>query len=768
MAVQTEPPSDQFPTAHFIAEREARARRGLIGRFLHALNPRRSVRAQIYMGLSISVALVAFASAAAVFLFDQVRDAQDQIREALPNIKDSFQIAQLGSELAAAAPRLVASASRQEHELVRMDIEQVKERFILGLEAMEGMMGSTSLYQEGTMQVRSLGAELIASLNEINNSVVHGFDLAEKLDILDNHLPSTQQEVQSILGPAIDDAIFLLATGFSSLNAPPLYLREIDRQRRLIDYKRLVTLQAQINLGVSILGGIPNLTRKEKILSERVRLDSVAETIARNLENLQEEDLQSTRQGEGGNLRAGLEDEVDFLLHDIGYGEGGMFNVRQQQLDQVDSQGELLVTNRAIAANLVTAVNERLVRRAEQQTDTATEDALIAIDTGRSLLITMSLAIILIAVLIGWLFVERMLLSRITSLSGQMLRMAHGDLEIPIYVKGRDEVAEMAASLQIFRDHAVEIQRLNLVEKLSREVRERNQQLEKTLDRLREAQHQIVTREKLAALGQLSAGIAHELKNPLNFVNNFAELSSELLDEMQEVIENATDTLDEESRADIEEIMGDLGTNLEKIHSHGQRADRIIRSMLTHGRASGEKQATNINNLVSDYADLAYHSNRATNPNFNVTIHKDFDESLAPIEISPQEISRAIVNLVGNACDATDEKRQSAPDDYEPSIWLKTIANNGSVKIHIRDNGTGMPEDVIQQIFNPFFTTKSAGSGTGLGLSMTHDIIAEHGGDVTATSEAGESTEMVITLPYNSDQKPEGSDNPGAAEENQG
>ena len=382
---------------------------------------------------------------------------------------------------------------------------------------------------------------------------------------------------------------------------------------------------------------------------------------------------------------------------------------------------------------------------AQEATQTSTQ----AIFTGRKLLLAINAVGIIGAILIAWLFVGRMILRRLEFLSNRMRRMAEGDLEAKIEMPGRDEVADMAAALEIFRHNSLEAQRLNLVEKLAADLEEKNATLETVLADLQLAQDQIVMREKLAALGELTAGVAHEIQNPLNFVKNFAEVSEELLEELQEVLEQDGQKLDDEQRELINEINGDLTDNLGRIRQHGDRANRIVRDMLQMGRGSGEARATDINALLEEHARLAFHSARATNADFQLDIKEELDEEVGELDVVPQDLARVFLNMVSNACYATNEKRQ-APEtasDYVPTLWISSRRTPEQVEVRIRDNGNGIPPDVVDKIFNPFFTTKPTDQGTGLGLALSNDIVREHGGAIKVHSEPGEFTEMTIELP---------------------
>ena len=384
-----------------------------------------------------------------------------------------------------------------------------------------------------------------------------------------------------------------------------------------------------------------------------------------------------------------------------------------------------------------------------QEATLASEQAVL---TGRTLLLAISGISIGGAVLLAWLFVGRVLLRRLAMLSSWMRRMADGDLETTVEIEGRDEVADMAAALEVFRRHALEVQRLNLVEKLAEELQGKNEELEGVLAELQTAQDQIVMREKLAALGELTAGVAHEIRNPLNFVKNFSQISGELLGELQETLDENDGELTQEQRDLIKDISDDLKGNLERIQSHGDRANRIVNDMLSMSRGPGAPQSTDINQLLEEHARLAYHSARATDPDFQLHIEADLDPEMGELSVISQDLGRVFLNMVSNACYATDEKRRANEasgdgEGYMPTLSLTTRRTEEQCEIGIRDNGSGMPPEVIEKIFNPFFTTKPTDKGTGLGLSLCNDIVRQHGGSIRVDSAPGEFTLMTMELP---------------------
>ena len=305
-----------------------------------------------------------------------------------------------------------------------------------------------------------------------------------------------------------------------------------------------------------------------------------------------------------------------------------------------------------------------------------------------------------------------------------------------------DKQIELATT---FADQAaIAIENVRLFERVEARTRE----LAKSLEDLRAAQDRLVQTEKLASLGQLTAGIAHEIKNPLNFVNNFSAVSVELIDELRQALARAN--LDNKLRTEIGEIAEMLEGNLDKVVQHGKRADSIVKNMLLHSRqGSGEHRPVDINALVEESLNLAYHGARAEKQGFNITLERSLDPAAGEADLFPQEITRALLNLISNGFYAATKRKADANGvDYEPTLAATTRSLGDSVEIRIRDNGAGIPPEVKERIFNPFFTTKPAGEGTGLGLSISHDIIVkQHGGSIEVDTQPGAFTEFRIVLP---------------------
>jgi signal transduction histidine kinase len=344
------------------------------------------------------------------------------------------------------------------------------------------------------------------------------------------------------------------------------------------------------------------------------------------------------------------------------------------------------------------------------------------------------------AVLVGALLTFLLLRSIVVPLrrlDSAMAGLNAGNVDVAIPAAGPDEIGAVARTLSRFRDTLVEQNRRE------RELRAAHEELKAT-------QASLIHAEKMASLGQLTAGIAHEIKNPLNFVNNFASLSVELLDEFKETVRPVIAALGADKRAEVDEVIDMLTANLDKIAEHGKRADGIVKSMLAHSRgASGERQRADLNALTEEALNLAYHGARAQDPNFNITLEREFDRTIAPIELVPQDISRVLLNLFGNGFYAADQRRREAADaTFRPVLKVVTRDLGNEVEIRVRDNGTGIPSEFRDKLFQPFFTTKPTGEGTGLGLSISYDIVTQqHGGTIAVDSRVGEFTEFTIRLP---------------------
>ncbi len=693
------------------------------------------IAAQIYFGIGGAVALTLAASLVALFAFAQVGDSQSRVNEGtVPELAAAFGVARGSGTLVAAGPRFIAAGSAEELERAVVEFAEDRRAFESELELLmaRAETGEPPGEETGYGSVLDHGSELIGNIEAIEESVASGFELSAESVALRARLTGLRDALGALLVPALDEQLFYAMTGFRSFDEPPAPREVHFSEQEMNRYRLLVGLQQDLAIVDQLLTGMAAIVDGPLIVPLEERYESSATSIERALSAMDETAI---------SLR--LKPLFGELL-ELG---PAAFEVRRRQVDLIERQQELLNENQNLALELGGDV-ERLVAASRVRADAATLASSQAIRTGRSLLLALNVLCLAGAVVIAWLFVGRLLVRRFAALSSSMREMAEGNLEAEIGIGGRDEVADMAAALEVFRRHALEVQRLNLVEKLADELKEKNAELEVVLADLHAAQDQIVMREKLAALGELTAGVAHEIKNPLNFVKNFSEVSSELIEEIVELIGESEDgVLSKDQREEIGEIFDDLTGNLKLIHDHGERANRIVTDMLKMGRGQAQREAADINRLVDEHVALAYHSARATDPNFNLTIEKDYADDLEPLEVVTQDVGRVFLNLVGNACYATDERRRIGDDeDYMPTLTVTTRKMDDGVEVRVRDNGNGIPPDVVDKIFNPFFTTKPTDQGTGLGLALSADIVREHGGMIRVETETGEYTEMIVEL----------------------
>jgi signal transduction histidine kinase len=699
------------------------------------LESRFRISTQLYSGIWGAVVLTVAAGLVGWFSFNRVGEAQSVVNDnTVPELATAFEIAQYSGTLVDAAPNLTTAASAEELEEINSGILETTRALLNQLAVME----SAQLDEQEFEHLRGFVNALIANIAAIHRSEhellrldMLGADLRGELDDLGNQL-------DLVVIPALDDQFFFGMTGYRRLWQVPIPRDEYLSEEQLVIYRHISEIKANTNIATQLLATAFSVSDASQIEPLRESFEGAQGQIEKSLTVL-----------EGVEFYDQLTPLL-FGLFERGLGSDGAFNLATQQLRLLNTQNDLLTDNRLIAVDLLGEVNN-LVIATQARADEATQASEQAILTGRTLLLAISILSVTGAILMAWLFVGRVLLRRLNQLSDWMLRMAGGDLETRIEIRGRDEVADMAAALEVFRINALEVQRLNLVEKLASELEEKNADLEKVLEDLEKAQDQIVIQEKLAALGELTAGVAHEIRNPLNFVKNFAEASEELLEELQEIFDDIDDDVDDEDMDYIQEIKGDLTDNLERIRSHGERANSIVEDMLMMGRDSGEKRLANINNVVHEHMKLAYHSARALDPNFNLTIVEEYDDNVGEMEVVPQDLGRVFLNLVSNACYATDDRRQkiesSGEGGYMPELRVTTHRKEDRVVVKVWDNGGGIPDDVIDKVFNPFFTTKPTDKGTGLGLALSSDIARQHGGLIRVEVDPGESTTMIVEIP---------------------
>ncbi len=723
---------------------------GLGRRVRETTGGRFGLASQILVGLGGGVFLTLGASFLALGLMTILNTRQNEINEHyMPTLVAAFEVARSSSELVRASPRLVAADTPGDLEGVRQDV--LREEEILNLRIGDVTRAGESI----GLSVVPLAQSLVDGIDQIMQSVARRMEYRTRLDELGTEIQAVGQEIGLILAGELDDQEFFIDTGLRELDDFAAPVSQRTAQVELDHHRGLMGFHASQNIAITLMFQAMAQDDADLLRANQERVYTAFSEIQRALEDI--------RPAAAARLGPGVE-----RLRELYDGTvSGVFTTRTLELEEIRQSQELLNRNQQTTAEMV-AVVEDLVGHAENAANTAASGAGTLLRLGWWLILGVNVIAVGAAVVVGWKFFGERLLVRVRHLSDAMRRMSRGDLEVQVEIAGNDEVTDMAGALEVFRQHAVDVQRLNLVEKLANEVQAKNIELESTLDDLRRTQQQVVKQEKLASLGALTAGIAHEIRNPLNFVTNFAALSEELIEELREELEitngegsrngsngsvagggrdAAEAGLDREY---IDEVLSDLCTNVLKVREHGERANRIVEGMLAHSREeSGQREPVDVNLLLDEYAKLAYHGLRAADPTFNVGIERSFDPDAGRVEGIARDLSRVFLNVITNACQATDLRRREGGGDgaYSPRVWIATEDRDDSVCVTIRDNGTGIPGDILEKIFDPFFTTKAGTQGTGLGLSISHEIVQEHGGEFYVDSVEGEFTEFRMVLP---------------------
>ena len=691
---------------------------------------RHLISVRLYFALGGSTLITLFTSIAAFVYFGLISQTQQVVTEqSVPQLTAAFGISNESGALIAAMPRLTSATDVDEFNLISADVQTTIDAFARELDNLP----ADRLTGEQKESLGQLGNEIHSNIKQVENLVSSRFVLQNQASQLLDELDDIQLALTEILTPALDDQLFYLLTGYKTLDGRRVPRSAALTEEELEKYRFYREMDEIKTESTRILASVFTLTNADLIEPLLEQFESNIATVQRRQQLFA-----------GDEVLSGI-DSLFEQLFELGTGETNAFRIRSDTLLLQASEQGLVAENRSLVAELGERV-EQIVQSATIDTLAATEQSVATVAEGRNLLIIVNIISITGAGMLAWLYVGRMIISRIDRLSRRMRGMAEGDLETDIDIKGQDEVAEMAAALEVFRKHALEVQRLNLVERLANELQEKNSQLESANEEIQRQQDQIVMREKLAALGQLTAGVAHEIKNPLNFVMNFSESSKELLEEMVEELKSEKE-VDEEY---VQEIVDDLEANLQRIYSHGERAANIVRDMLAMGRDSDERSETDLNTLVSEHVQLAFHSARAEDSDFQLTINEDLDENLGTVLGVQQDLSRLFLNIFVNACYALNEKRKELAESgtiFQPELLITTTKVNSKVEVRVRDNGTGIPDDVVEEIFNPFFTTKPTDQGTGLGLALCSDIVRAHGGSIRVDTEKNEFTEFIVELP---------------------
>ena len=709
------------------------------------------VGARLYFLLFGAVVLMGGATVLAYFTFNETLKHEIRLAEySMPNLINSVDVARKSAVVVNGAFRLVSASSKEEHTAV----VEATAREIASLENTILELETRSAFGEQTRLIRSNLEELGKHLDVIKQSSARRLDIAQALNVFIDELGETTRRVERLLIQAIDDQAFYLVSGLRELDDKVDSIRKRASEDELTAYRNLITVNQSANLAVLLLDEVLVLADRQFLTPLEERFQSAVRNFMQAYAKLPD------------SMQNDLLEENLTRLDEIGKGPEGVIKLRQEALLRLEQEQDTLAKARTTSESLVSEVNN-LVAHINEEAIQSSEASRASAQTGIFLLILLNVFGTLGAVALGSFFVRRYLVRRLVGLASAMREMASGDLEVPVQVEGtrivrpvkgsanyltqniqyliwNDEVTDMARALEVFRRYAHEVQRLNLVEKLAEELDAKNENLEHALENLKAAQEQVIAEQKLASLGQLTAGVAHEIKNPLNFVNNFANVSIEMADEVDDLMKQQ-DNLDLE---EVRSILDELRTSLGKIKEHGKRADDIVRSMLEHSRTKeGEWRKTNLNALLKQYVDLSYHALRAEDNTFNAEMKEDLDPNMEEIVVVPQDICRVFLNLVTNAFQAMNEKQKKVAGDYLPTLSITSRQLEDHVEFSIRDNGPGIPDDVRDKIFEPFVTTKEPGKGTGLGLSLTTDILLRHAGSIHLDTEVGHYTEMRISLP---------------------
>ena len=431
-------------------------------------------------------------------------------------------------------------------------------------------------------------------------------------------------------------------------------------------------------------------------------------------------------------------DGVDPALGALSGGQG-VFWARGQQLALQARIGELATAFNDSSRVLDESV-AALLAESRLEASVVLDSAVESFDEGRALLAIVSVASVVAAVLAAWLWVGNGVVRRLSRMSDRMRAMATGDLETPVPEVGQDEIGQLADALEVFRQQALEVQRLNLVERLYGELREANEELQRMQDRL-------VAQGKLAALGELVSGVAHEISNPLNFVKNFSEGSMELYNEMTDTLATYRSGMSEDDAESLDMIGEELTESLDRVNTNGARALAIVERMQGLGVVGGEPIPTDLNSALQAAVQTGCNTFQVEWDDFAVQPAFDLDSSLDRVPLVEQDFAQAVVNLVSNACYAMRMKQNELGDSYEAVLTASTRLSGDVVEVRIRDNGPGIADDVFDKIFNPFFSTREGALGAGLGLPIAADVARRAGGDLSAKTVHGEYAEFMMTLP---------------------
>ena len=704
-------------------------------RIRKATGSRFGIGTQIVVGLGGGVFLTIISVLVALILMSVVSNLQARgAGEYMPALAGAVDVARYSADLGRATPGLLAAATPQDLDEIRSEVNATQNLLRAALQE----IAEAEVVREADQDesVIPLADSLLAIVEEVYQVVLNRMNHQQRLGVLEDRLAQVGLRVENdVLEGEIDDQYFFMRTGLRELADAPVAASQRRTVAELNHKDGLSDFKAAWNRGSALISQAMTQDDVQIVAATRERVGAAFTDMTEALQDIRRRPREQLQ-------------ELVSELRDLYSAQDGVFAIRTIELREAVDAEALIALSDQITTELVNQV-EVLTGGVESSSQEAANRSRTLVSVGVWVLVAVTALTIFLGI-VAWKFFGERLLVRMGHLADAMRRMSKGDFDVEVQIVGNDELTDMAGALEVFRHNAVEVQRLNLVEKLAAEVQSKNDELKDTLDNLRRTQQQVVKQEKLASLGALTAGIAHEIRNPLNFVNNFAMLSTELVEELREEItgesEDGNGELDTEF---ISELLDDLNTNVVKVNEHGQRANSIVDGMLAHSRDdSGDAEPVDINAMVDEYTRLAYHGMRGVDSTFNVDMIKEFDPNAGKVEAIARDLSRVFLNVVTNACHATNARRKKEEDsDYLPTVRVKTQGDERIVRVTVRDNGTGIPDEILGKIFDPFFTTKSGTGGTGLGLSISHEIIEEHGGRMEVETELGEFTEFVISIP---------------------
>jgi signal transduction histidine kinase len=652
---------------------------------------------RLLAGLAGLVLLTAGAGGIALVALNAYQRALDEVAgQHLPALASSATLVQQTQKLVATAPALILAESQYERRGLMLRISGQKTSIDEQLEALRRF----GLGADESAAISRVQADLVENLSDLDAAVERKIDQDRRIQDLAQELRQLRERVHAFaLGHSGDDGQMRLRGALSgSVSGSSAAARVLDNELAVQDWL------GRSDEILALLLTAFDAQNRGALDSIRVQLLDIIDRITTIGAHLPDAERATA---------TGIVSELGTL----GLDAAGLLETRAQQLETARTEQLALARNQLLADQLVAAVSgpqQRITRAALDLAAAATERTR---QTAQRLIAIVIVGVIAAAVIL--IYISRSVIRRLHRLQLSMQGRQAG-LETPIDTHGRDEIAEMAQALDFF----------------VRTISEREAETERALVDLKAAQASLVHAEKLASLGQLTAGIAHEIKNPLNFVNNFAALSLELCEELL-----AAAQLDD--RIGVDETVRILTGNLAKIRDHGKRADGIVRTMLLHARhGDGELQLVEFNDLVEEAVSLSYYGARAQDPNFRVALERRFAPALGAVELIPPDIVRVLLNLLANAFYAASQRTAA------PRVIVATEGDAEHVEVSITDNGSGMTADVQAKLFTPFFTTKPTGEGTGLGLSLSYDIVVhQHFGRIGVDSAPGQHTTLTVSLP---------------------